>query len=128
MNQLKVFLVDDNTLFLVAASRFLIDFCKVEVAGTAQSGTEALRKIPEAAPDVVLLDQSMPGASGLDAVSTIKNLPGHPAVILVTLNSDSVTREEAVRAGCDGFVSKIDFTVELPPLLKGRARRLSEGG
>ncbi|HZP92293.1 MAG TPA: response regulator transcription factor [Burkholderiales bacterium] len=128
MSQLKVFLIDDNTLFLVAASRFLIDFCKVKVVGVAQSVAEALQKIPEAAPDLVLLDQTMPGTSGLDAVSTIKKLPEHPAVILVTLNADSATREEALRAGCDGFVSKIDFTAELPPLLEAHARRMGDGG
>jgi DNA-binding NarL/FixJ family response regulator len=123
MSRIRVYIVDDNTLFLVAASRFLADFCGAEVIGVAQSGQEALRRIVELRPDVVLLDYNMPGMSGLEAAARIKNEKNSPAVVIVSLNASAEMRERAMLAGCDGFVSKIEFTAEIPPLIEVLAAR-----
>jgi DNA-binding NarL/FixJ family response regulator len=126
MAKLRVYLVDDNTLFLVAASRFLTDFCATEVVGVAQSAEDALQPIVDLAPDVVLLDQNMPGLSGLETATRIKAAEGAPAVIIVTLNSGEALRERALQIGCEGIVSKIEFTAEIPPLLLALDARRKE--
>lgn len=118
MSRLRVYIVDDNTLFLVAASRFLADFCGVEVVGIAQSAEDGLRHIAQLQPDVVLLDHNMPGMSGLEAATRIKNAPNAPAVVIVTLGATPQLRDAALKAGCAGLVSKIDFTAEMPPLIE----------
>jgi DNA-binding NarL/FixJ family response regulator len=126
MTKLRVYLIDDNTLFLVAASRFLTDFCAAEVVGVAQSAEDALQPILDLAPDVVLLDQNMPGASGLETAARIKAAEGAPAVIIVTLSSAEALRERALQIGCEGIVSKIEFTSEIPPLLLALDARRKE--
>jgi DNA-binding NarL/FixJ family response regulator len=118
MPRLKVYIIDDNTLFLVAASRFLSDFCGVDVVGIAQSGEDGFLHIAKLRPDVVLLDQNMPGMSGLEAAARIRAKADAPAVVMVSLGATPQLREEAAKAGCAGLVSKVDFTAEMPPLIE----------
>jgi DNA-binding NarL/FixJ family response regulator len=118
MSRLKAYLIDDNTLFVIAASRFLTDFCGVEVVGVAQSAGEAFERISELQPDVVLVDQNLPGMSGLEAAARLKADANGPAVVIVTLNATAELRARAVRTGCDGFVSKVEFTAEIPGLIE----------
>lgn len=75
---------------------------------TAQSGMEALAKIEEAKPDVVLLDVMMPGMDGFEVCQKIKSNPAtaHIPVIMVTALTDSEDRIRGLESGADDFLSK----------------------
>jgi len=108
---IKVCLVDDQTL-VRAGIRALLELSdSVEVVAEAADGEEAIRIIPEAKPDVVLLDLRMPGKSGLDVLNTLgakKLLP--PTIILTTFDDDQAVLA-GIQAGARGYLLK-DVTLE----------------
>jgi two-component system, chemotaxis family, protein-glutamate methylesterase/glutaminase len=86
---LRVFIVDDSTLARVTLRQVLGHDASVEVVGEARSGMEALRTIPLAAPDVVLMDMIMPGMDGLQTAREL--MATFPRPILIV--SDLLGRE-----------------------------------
>ena len=108
---IKVCLVDDQTL-VRAGIRSLLELSdSVEVVAEAADGEEAIRIIPEAKPDVVLLDLRMPGKSGLDVLNILgarKALP--PTIILTTFDDDQAVLA-GIQAGARGYLLK-DVTLE----------------
>jgi DNA-binding NarL/FixJ family response regulator len=109
MNVLRVVLVDDNSKFLDSAARLLSSHPQVAVVGRANAGAEALRLAEEVRPDLMLVDFSMPGMSGLEITETIKTWPAPPRVIIVTLHNDPEYRAAAAASGADGFLAKSAF-------------------
>lgn len=128
MNKLSVLIVDDNPLYVVAATRFLTDVCGVDVVGVAASGDEGIARATALRPDLVLIDQGMSGMSGLEASAKLRTLKKPPAVVIVTLNVSRQLLEHAIENGCEAVLSKIDFTRDIPSCLDAlRSRRLSDG-
>jgi DNA-binding NarL/FixJ family response regulator len=107
---IRVVLVEDQML-VREGLKSLLSLAGISVVGEASSGDEALRVVPEAKPDVVLLDLRMPGMSGLDvlkALSARGTLP--PTLVLTTFDDDAILLE-AIRAGARGYLLK-DVTLE----------------
>ena len=75
---------------------------------TATSGEEALQKVAQSSPDIVLLDVMMPGMDGFEVCKRIKNNPAsaHIPVVMVTALTDSVDKVRGLEAGADDFLSK----------------------
>ncbi len=75
---------------------------------TAQSGQEALDKMAESIPDIVLLDVMMPGMDGFEVCQKIKDNPetAHIPVVMVTALTDTADRVKGLQAGADDFLSK----------------------
>jgi DNA-binding NarL/FixJ family response regulator len=98
---MRVLLVDDHALFREGMVS-LLGTRGIEVVGEASDGTEAVALTRELAPDVVLMDLTMPGMGGLEATRMIK--AEHPEVRVVILTCPRPTRtsskrSEAVRTG-----------------------------
>lgn len=103
---MRVLVVDDHPAFRRALTSALELVEEIEVAGEAAGGLEACREAEHIAPDVVLMDLSMPDLSGFDAMERIHaRHPGLPVVIL-TANAHPDVEAEARRAGASGFVAK----------------------
>lgn len=113
----RVLLVDDNPAFLAAATRYLVDYCGAEVVGCASSGEQAIEMVGTLAPQIVLMDLVMGGISGLVAAERIKAQANAPAVVLVTLNTGIEYQKIVDTLPLDGFVSKAEFAIQIPPLL-----------
>ncbi len=75
---------------------------------TATSGLEALEKVKNDAPDIVLLDVMMPGMDGFEVCHKIKSNPAyaHIPVVMVTALTDATDRVKGLEAGADDFLSK----------------------
>ena len=114
---LRTLIVDDNHTFVESAANFLMERPQIEVVGSAYSGQEALDKVEEFAPDLVLMDLSMPQMDGFEATRKIKARDNPPVVIILTLYDYPEYRDRAKIAGADGFVSKVDLGVKLMPLI-----------
>ena len=115
--RIRVFLVDDNRDFLSAMQRFLANASRIDIAGCAVSGAEALVSMAQCAPDLVILDLVMPGMNGLEVTRRIKAMRDAPRVLILTLNEHFFYGVAARRAGADGFLTKSKMGEQILPLI-----------
>ena len=115
----RTLVVDDSPEMLEAITGFLKLHPSFAVIGAASSGEEAIRLARESEPDLVLMDTSMPGMSGLAATRALAALPHRPRIILCSLEVANGLLHAAQAAGCDGFCVKDRITTDLMPLLHG---------
>jgi len=110
---IRVFLVDDQTMIRAGFKSLLGRDPRFVVLGDLGDPREAIGVIAELKPDVVLLDISMPGLSGIDALPLIRK--GHPRVkvVMLTHHEGETFVEQALRAGADGYLSKDSDPAEL---------------
>jgi two-component system, NarL family, response regulator LiaR len=81
--------------------------------GEAATGGDTVRLVEELAPDIVLLDVSMPGLSGIEAAAMIKTASPRTRVIIVTVHTDDEFLFEAIKAGAMGYLLKDSTPEEL---------------
>jgi two-component system response regulator NreC len=113
MKKIKVLIVDDHTLVRDGIRALLMLVANVEVVGEAANGKEALEKVRELTPDVVLMDLAMPIMGGLEATRRIrKEFPG-TKVLALTQYDDSEYVIPIIEAGACGFVTKMVAFSEL---------------
>jgi two-component system response regulator AlgR len=120
--KLKVLIVDDEPPARERLRSLLAEMADVEVAGEAVNGGEALRRVAELAPDVVLLDVRMPGMDGLEAARHLDVLEEPPAVIFTTAYDEYAV--EAFESNAVGYLLKPVRQEQLAAAL-ARAGRLT---
>jgi len=120
---IRAFVVDDHPLVRRGVINLLNEEPGLKVVGEAGNAAEALERIPDAVPHVLLLDISMPGRNGLDLLKDVKTrFPDVPVLVLSMHNEDRFA-VRALRAGASGYVTKSAPAEELI----GAIRRVSEG-
>jgi len=107
MRKIKVLIVDDHTLVREGIRALLALTADIEVVSEAANGKEALEKVKEFAPDVVLMDLAMPVMSGLEATRRIRREFPRTKVLAVTQYDDSEYVVPLIEAGARGFVTKM---------------------
>lgn len=103
---IRVALVDDQTLMREGLRRLLDLTEDVRVVAEAADGVTALTVVPDARPDVVLLDVRMPGLSGLHVLRALRDRHALPPTILLTTFDDDGALMEGIRLGARGFLLK----------------------
>ncbi|SDA78983.1 two component transcriptional regulator, LuxR family [Pseudomonas sp. NFPP33] len=103
---IRVLVVDDHDLVRTGITRMLADIDGLQVVGEACTGEEALVKVRELKPDVVLMDVKMPGIGGLEA--TRKLMRSHPdiKVVAVTVCEEDPFPTRLLQAGAAGYLTK----------------------
>ncbi|MFC1958064.1 response regulator [Chloroflexota bacterium] len=113
MKKIKVLIVDDHTLVRDGIRALLALATDTEVVGEASNGKEALEKVKELTPDVVLMDLAMPIMGGLEATRRIhKEFPG-TKVLALTQYDDNDYVLPVIEAGARGFITKMSAFSEL---------------
>ncbi len=102
----RVFIVDDHTMFREGLRQLIERDPGLTVCGDAPDATEALIGIRASNPDVVIVDISLAGASGLDLIKDIKAEFEDLPVLVVSMHDESLYAERALRAGAMGYVMK----------------------
>ncbi|WP_404958232.1 response regulator [Streptomyces sp. 147326] len=104
---IKVMIADDQMMVRQGFTVLLNAQPDIEVVGQAVDGADAVAKVAELAPDVVLMDIRMPGMGGIEATSVITGVPDATVKVLVltTFDLDEYVYE-ALRAGASGFLLK----------------------
>jgi DNA-binding NarL/FixJ family response regulator len=117
----RVLIVDDHLLFAEALQVILDAEASVDVVGLATTGADGVRQAAELAPDVVLMDISMPGVDGHEATRRILEERPDTRILMVT-GSDARQDVDAARiAGAAGYVTKDRIAVELVGAILGAA-------
>lgn len=113
MRKIRVLVVDDHPILRDGICALLALAGDITVAGEAANGREALEKVKELAPDVVLMDMAMPIMGGLEATHRIcKEFPG-TKVLALTQYADKEYVFPVIEAGASGFISKAAASSEL---------------
>ena len=121
---IKVMLVDDQTLARKGVRSLLELSPEIEVIAEAADGAEAIRLIPEAQPDVVLLDMRMPGLSGLDVLRDLGGRDALPPTIILTTFDDDELVLAGIQSGARGYLLKDVALADLVNAIK----TVAEGG
>ncbi|MBT3337649.1 MAG: response regulator transcription factor [Anaerolineae bacterium] len=112
-SKIRVLLVDDHKV-LRDGLRVLVDGENdLEVISEAGTGEEAIQKIIETTPDVVVLDIGLPDTSGIDIVRKIRQQELPVRIVILSMYDDRELVIRAIEAGCDGYVPKSSAHTDL---------------
>ena len=109
---IRVLIADDHTIFREGVRQILAEQPDFEIVGEATNGAELLERLAKASPDVVLLDLSMPGASGVGLVREVA-APGDCRVVVLSMHEERQYVIEALKAGAVGYVTKASASDQL---------------
>lgn len=104
--QSRLLIVDDHPLFREGLRQIIERDPDLTVCGEAANAQEALQALPELKPDLVLVDISLGGSSGIDLIKAIKNDYDELPVLVVSMHDESLYAERALRAGAMGYIMK----------------------
>ena len=103
---IKVMLVDDHDILVEGLAKIFNEAPETTVVATANSGEEAIAKLADGPVDVCILDISMPGMGGIEALKDIKL--GYPdvGVLVLSMHDEREYGFRCIRAGADGYLTK----------------------
>ncbi len=123
---IRMLLADDHKLFRDGLRTLFGNLKDVVIAGEASSGSEALRLARELAPDIILMDISMPDLNGIEVTRQVLAERPSIKIIILSMHSDRRYVAEALRAGAAGYLLKDSAFEELVDairdVLQGRIR------
>ncbi|MBB5876404.1 MULTISPECIES: response regulator [Xanthomonas] len=115
---MRVIIVDDHTLVRAGLSRLLQTFADVDVVAEASNAQQAVDLATLHRPDLVLMDLSLPGRSGLDALTDVLHSSPKTRVVMMSMHDDPVHVRDALDRGATGFVVKDAAPLELELALR----------
>ena len=102
----RILVVDDHTLFRRGLTAILSRDPQLRVIADAADAGEALRRAQEWQPDVVLLDNHLPGVRGVDALPALREAAPQARVLMLTVSEDEADLAAALRGGACGYLLK----------------------
>jgi len=121
-SKITVLLADDHAVLRAGLRMLLENQPDMTVIGEADDGLAALRLVHELAPHVLLLDVSMPGMDGLQALRAIRADAPQCRVLLLTMHEEEAILRQALQAGAAGYVLKQSAEAELLTAIRAAAR------
>jgi DNA-binding NarL/FixJ family response regulator len=120
----KILLVDDHAMVRAGLRRILSDDIEPTILGEAASSAEALDRVRVEPWDIVVLDLSLPGRSGLETVKDIHALRSGLPILVMTMYAEDQYAVRAFRAGAAGYITKGSS----PDELVAAVRKVAAGG
>jgi DNA-binding NarL/FixJ family response regulator len=118
MSGKRVLLVDENDDFLDGIASWLAKQGGLVLLGRAHSGSEAIYRAQQLAPDLILMDISLPDMTGFEAARLMKAAASAPKIFLMTFHESRAAVIAAFAAGADGCMSKSAVTEALPKAIE----------
>lgn len=106
VSPIRILVVDDHTLFRRGLTALLSRDARVQVVGDAADAGEAQRRAQELQPDLILLDNHLPGVRGVDALSALQEVAPHARIVMLTVSEDESDLITALRNGASGYLLK----------------------
>ncbi len=119
---ISILLVDDHPVVRQGYRRVLENQSDFEVIAEADSAANAYSAFKTHNPDVVVMDISMPGASGLEAIRNIRSRSPHAHILVFSMHSEAAQVKAAFNAGASGFVTKSSEPAVLVQTIRAVAR------
>ena len=121
---INVFITDDHTVVRQGVRNMLSIAGDVAVVGEAASGDELLQVLPSFSCNLLLLDITMPGTSGVELIGKIKNLAPQLPILILSMHRDAQVAQSVLRAGASGYITKDRD----PKDLINAVRKVANGG
>ena len=122
--KLRILLVDDHAVVRAGYRTLLDDMHGLEIVAEADTGDAAVKMFVEHAPDVVIMDLSLPGIGGLEAIRRIIQRKHDARILVFSMHEDTVFVEQALQAGARGYITK----TSAPTVLVEAVRQVAAGG
>jgi two-component system nitrate/nitrite response regulator NarL len=122
-SKIRILVVDDHTLFRRGLTALLQRDAQFEIVGDAADAGEAQRRAQALQPDLILLDNHLPGVTGVDALPALREAAPAARVLMLTVSEDAEDLAGALRGGACGYLLK---TVE-GDVLSAAIRRAMRG-
>jgi len=116
--RIRVLIADDHPLIIAGIRRTLEHLGDIEVVGEARSGPELMQLIERRAPDLVVMDLTMPGVAGVEAIVRIHRRWPEVKTVVLSACDDRATIDAALRAGASAYVLKSARAVDIATVLR----------
>ncbi len=113
MEQTKIFLIDDHVVVRAGIRMLLESQSNLLVVGEAESGEEAARSAPEACPDIVVCDLTLPGINGIETVKLLRKKLSDTRFIALSMHEEPEYVQGFLEAGGSGYVPKSSVATQL---------------
>lgn len=122
MRKIRVLLVDDHAI-LREGIRHMLQYCDdIEIVGEAQDGAEAVQRVGELRPDIVVMDIAMPGLNGIEATRLIRERHPSTQVLVLSQYDDRQYVVSLLKAGASGYIPKHALGADMIAALRAVAR------
>jgi len=121
---IRILIADDHAILRAGLRHLLSEYPDIIVADEASNGAEALDKVRSGHWDVMVLDMSMPGKSGIELIKQLKQLAPKLPLLILSMHKEDVYAVRALKAGAAGYLCKDNAEDQLVPAL----RKVAAGG
>ena len=121
---IRVVIADDHTLVREGLKQLLLAAGDLEVVGEARDGHDVLRHVREGDFDVLLLDMSMPGKSGMELIKQVRTEKPKLRILVLSMHQEHQYAVRALKAGASGYLTKDSASAQLVAAI----RKVAAGG
>jgi two-component system invasion response regulator UvrY len=118
LSQIKILLVDDHAVVRMGFKMLIEAEADIKVVGEAESGEAAVKLFQELKPDIIVIDITMPGIGGLEAIDRIMAKDKNTKILVLSAHEDSVHPKRVLNAGAMGYLTKRSAAEELIKAIK----------
>jgi two-component system invasion response regulator UvrY len=119
---IRILVADDHTIVREGLKQIFLDTRDMVVADEARNAQEAIKRVEDEDYDIVLLDISLPGRSGLDVIKQIKLIKPELPVLVLSMHPEEQYAIRSLRAGASGYLTKESASRELIEAIRKVAR------
>lgn len=107
---MKAYIVEDDSSMRMILKRILKkNFPEISIFGESPSGEHALVELPQFGADLIIVDISLPGMSGLDMIERLKDICHGKCILVLTCHETDLYRDRALKAGARHIISKSEY-------------------
>jgi DNA-binding NarL/FixJ family response regulator len=121
---IRIVIADDHAIVREGLKRIVTDAADLQVVGEAGDGTEVMQRVRELAFDVLVLDLSMPGRSGMELIKLVKAEKPRLRILVLSMHQETQYAVRAIKAGASGYLTKESAPAQLVQAL----RKIAGGG
>ncbi len=121
---IRIVVADDHTIVREGLKQLLAATGDLQVVGEAQNGHEVMARVRELDCEVLLLDMSMPGKSGIDLIKQVRNEKPRLRILVLSMHEEQQYAVRAIKAGAAGYLTKESAAAQLVAAI----RKVAAGG